>query len=155
MPIAASALIYAELALARAARAIRAKVVFVCVKPFVGYRSAYLLRTDPGLGKRNPKVGDGVMARRLNFGRPRGAAVGAIIGAVLGVVAPFALDPLVSAQQSLWWPPVAAVICGIGGAVVGMLLAVEIEGEIDESFPPPETSSGVDRRSAPDESPRR
>jgi hypothetical protein len=95
------------------------------------------------------------MARRLNFRRPRGAAVGAIIGAVLGVVAAFGVDRLVSAPQSLWWPPVAAVICGIGGAVLGMLLAVEIEGEIEDSFPPAEASSGGDRRSAPDESPRR
>ncbi|MDX6376134.1 MAG: hypothetical protein QOE98_437 [Gaiellaceae bacterium] len=96
------------------------------------------------------------MARRLNFRRPRGAAAGAIIGAVLGVVATFAVDRLVSGPQSLWWPPAAAVICGISGAVLGMLFAVEIEGEPEESFPPAETAGSGDRRSAaPDESPRR
>jgi hypothetical protein len=96
------------------------------------------------------------MARRLNFRRPRGAVAGAIIGAALGVVATFAVDRLVSGPQRLWWPPAAAVICGISGAVLGMLFAVEIEGEPEETFPPTEAAGGGDRHStAPHESPRR
>jgi hypothetical protein len=75
------------------------------------------------------------MARGLNLRRPRGVAAGGILGAVLGVLVTFGVDLLVSGPQSLWWPPAVGVVCAIGGAVLGMLFAVEIEDESDDSSP--------------------
>jgi hypothetical protein len=70
--------------------------------------------------------------RRFHFGRLQGAAAGAVVGAVIGVLAALIADRLLGGPQSGWWIPAIGGVLMIGGAVLGMLLAVELEGESED-----------------------